>query len=312
MPGKLIICTGLPGSGKTTWAKEEVQKAKLAAFGAVMGLDQIPPVPIVRVNKDDIRAELSATGWQWSPENERDVIAIRDDRIAAALGLGQTVISDDTNFGKHRKALAAIAAGCGATIETKSFLDVPIEECVRRDAQRTGKAQVGRGVIERMAAQYGLLKKEAPSNQTRFAPYTRPENAMPAVICDLDGTLSLLNGRNPYDASNADQDEVNRAVRWAITACFNKFAQIIYLSGRKEQYRPQTEAFLQKNFCPPGPLHMRADDDNRTDWIIKGELFDQHVRGKYDVLFVLDDRNQVVEFWRGLGLSCFQVAEGNF
>jgi len=33
---------------------------------------------------------------------------------------------------------------------------------------------------------------------------------------------------------------------------------------------------------------------------------------KYHVEFVLDDRNQVVNFWRYLGLTCFQVAEGDF
>jgi len=50
----------------------------------------------------------------------------------------------------------------------------------------------------------------------------------------------------------------------------------------------------------------------RKDVIIKQEIYEEHIKDKYDVLFVMDDRNQVVEFWRSIGLTCFQVAEGNF
>jgi hypothetical protein len=52
--------------------------------------------------------------------------------------------------------------------------------------------------------------------------------------------------------------------------------------------------------------------DMRKDAVIKQELFDKYVAGKYNVLFVLDDRNQVVDFWRSIGLTCFQVNYGNF
>jgi len=50
-----------------------------------------------------------------------------------------------------------------------------------------------------------------------------------------------------------------------------------------------------------------------TSGLLKKELYDAHVKDKYDVLFVLDDRDQVVNMWRNeLGLACFQVANGNF
>jgi hypothetical protein len=58
---------------------------------------------------------------------------------------------------------------------------------------------------------------------------------------------------------------------------------------------------------------MRAEKDNRKDSIIKRELFDKHIRDKYHVDFVLDDRDQVVRMWRReLGLTCLQVNYGNF
>lgn len=59
-------------------------------------------------------------------------------------------------------------------------------------------------------------------------------------------------------------------------------------------------------------LFMRRTGDTRKDNIIKREIFNEHIRGKYNVLFVLDDRSRVVREWRAMGLTVFQVAEGNF
>lgn len=57
---------------------------------------------------------------------------------------------------------------------------------------------------------------------------------------------------------------------------------------------------------------MRPEGNNEKDSIIKRRMFDEYIRGKYYVDFVLDDRNQVVEMWRNMGLTCLQVAEGDF
>jgi hypothetical protein len=60
-------------------------------------------------------------------------------------------------------------------------------------------------------------------------------------------------------------------------------------------------------------IFMRPEGNNEKDSVIKKRLFEQHIRGKYYVDFVLDDRDQVVKMWRHeLGLPCLQVAEGNF
>ena len=57
---------------------------------------------------------------------------------------------------------------------------------------------------------------------------------------------------------------------------------------------------------------MRNDFDERKDVIIKREIFEQEIKDKYNVMFILDDRNQCVDFWRKIGLTCFQVDYGNF
>lgn len=295
---KLVMCQGLPGSGKSTWAQ---------SYGWDSSINH---GHVFVVNKDAIRTKLEESGWAWSRENEGDVIAERDRRIVHYLTNYEnvTVVSDDTNYGrKHKVALEAIARACGANFEVKKF-DTPIDECIRRDSLRVGKACVGEAVIRRMAKQHDVQQGYPPA-----VPLLTPEDAPYAIICDLDGTLSLLNGRNPYDASTADQDVCNEPVRNLLEVYYRtQHYDIIYLSGREDKYRPQTETFMRLHHCPPGRIFMRTTGDHRKDWVVKGELFDAHVRGQYNVKFVLDDRNQVVDYWRHIGLTCFQVALGNF
>jgi hypothetical protein len=57
---------------------------------------------------------------------------------------------------------------------------------------------------------------------------------------------------------------------------------------------------------------MRSEYDMRKDSIVKEEIYRQEILGRYNVWLVLDDRNQVVDMWRNLGLRVLQVAPGNF
>lgn len=51
---------------------------------------------------------------------------------------------------------------------------------------------------------------------------------------------------------------------------------------------------------------MRQSKDFRKDSVIKSEIYEAEIKGKYFVEFVLDDRDQVVDLWRKeLKLPCF-------
>lgn len=131
----LICCIGLPGSGKTSWAKQYI--ADHSGW--------------VRVNKDDIRLQLKHQGWKWSQLAENQtVVPERDRQIRTALGAGYSVISDDTNLApKHLYALQDLADEYGATFDVRSFLNVPIGDCIRRDGLRL--EPVGEAVIRKLA-----------------------------------------------------------------------------------------------------------------------------------------------------------------
>lgn len=127
---KVIILKGLPGSGKSTWAKQMLEKY---------------PGQYKRVNKDDLRAMLDNT--IWSKKNEQFVLKIRNSIILAALEDGADVIVDDTNLHpKHERAIRELVQG-KAEIEIK-FFHCDLLTCIARNANRPHP--VSEGVIRGM------------------------------------------------------------------------------------------------------------------------------------------------------------------
>jgi len=136
------------------------------------------------------------------------------------------------------------------------------------------------------------------------------------IIVDMDGTWAKLGDRNPYDESRCHLDPVHEAVDFTIGALVlaNPGLHVVVMSGRDEgRGRAGTERWLGERTTRHSELHMRSAGDTRSDSIVKRELYEAHVLGRYNVKLVLDDRDQVVDLWRrGLGLPCFQVQYGNF
>jgi hypothetical protein len=88
----------------------------------------------------------------------------------------------------------------------------------------------------------------------------------------------------------------------------------VFVSARNEVARPATAEWIEANIeLPHGyELFMRADGDGRDDRVVKREIFDREIRHRFCVRSVLDDRSKVVRMWRALGLTCLQVAPGDF
>ncbi len=280
---KVLILVGLPASGKSTFAKNLLSKYK---------------GQWVRTNKDLLREMLHDS--QWSKANEKFIIQLRDTIILMALEEGKHVVIDDTNFGPHIEHIKELVKG-KATVEINdSFLQVPVEECIKRDLLRP--KSVGKDVIMEIYNKYVKPPVQPPG----YNP-----NLPDAILVDMDGTLALLNGRNPFDASTCEQDLPNKPVLDTVLVWQEK-TQIIIISGRTDDCRIQTERWLEKHGVKYSALYMRKTGDYRKDSIIKEELYGENIANKYNVRFVLDDRQQVVDMWRSLGLTVFQVAEGNF
>lgn len=141
---------------------------------------------------------------------------------------------------------------------------------------------------------------------------------MKTWLVDIDGTLAIRGQWEPYDWHRVGEDTPNGPVIEVVRALSAR-ANIVFVSGRMEQCRPQTLAWLHEHVCEGTlgcfchPLFMQADDDYRRDTVVKREIFEKEIAGRYDVAGVIDDRAQVVRMWREeLGLTCLQVAPGDF
>lgn len=136
---------------------------------------------------------------------------------------------------------------------------------------------------------------------------------MKAIICDIDGTLAHMQGRDPYDYDKVDTDVVDKTIKNILRVFYgNGNYAILIVSGREDACKHETVGWLSKNYVMYDELFMRKHGDYRPDEVIKKEIYDKHIKDKYDVEFVLDDRNKVVKMWREIGLKCLQVAEGDF
>lgn len=136
-----------------------------------------------------------------------------------------------------------------------------------------------------------------------------------AIICDLDGTLALLGGRDPFNPKTIADDQVNAAIANILEVYSHQTLfelQIIFITGRFEKYRQETDVWLHKHGISNYQLFMRKDADFRKDIVYKKEIYEKQISGKFEVLFVLEDRDQTVKMWRELGLTCLQVAYGAF
>lgn len=308
---------GLPGSGKTTFANAWVAK---------------DPSRRARVNRDSLRAMISAGVFLPDTDTgegtERAIRFARDALIKVLLERGLDVVCDDTNLpNKTMRELHGLAAFSGADVEVIDFTNVPVEDCLVRNKYRD--ASVPESVIWDMYTRYVKGKSHPLPIDLRTAdvfdplsvePYVPRINTPSAYLVDLDGTVAHMGTRSPYDADRVHEDRPNAGVIAAVQAVAHYGNEIVFVSGRSDVCRASSVKWISDHVLndrnslriPPFRLHMRPDGDTRPDWQVKLEIFNRNIRDFYRVIGVFDDRKQVVIMWRSLGLTVFQVAEGEF
>lgn len=305
--GLLVIMCGLPGSGKTTKARELV--------GA------LPPGEAVAISRDDLRLTYYGTKSGLTSEQEHQITALQHFQINRALERGLTVVVHDCNLRmQYRKQLASLADNTGTQWIMVDLTGVSLEVCLARNDLR--EHRVPESVIVNMYERYIKHLKGAPMPEPPRGVvdvvFERelyvPDTSKPkAVIVDIDGTVALHEGiRSPYDPTRYHLDKPNLPVIDMIRhEAYDLGNKILFTSGRHVKYFNVSEEWLyQEVKVPIERLFMRPGDG--PDHIIKLDLFDKHIRENYNVLRVYDDRNRVVAAWRSIGLTCLQVADGNF
>lgn len=294
---KLLILCGLPASGKSTYAN---------AWGAE------DPENRRRINYDDLRIELYGDGWKFNRPEENAMKKVALDRAKKALSSGLSVVIDNTNLSSNvREVWINLAKSLG--VESEVFeIDTPLEVCVQRDRLRQGTKRVGRAVIERMALFHGMIDWSSPKYG---------ERAKDFVIVDVDGTIADCEWRRKEASKGGKLDwpkffslvsndkPIERIVR--LVRLISAHYRILVVSGRPiDSCGIATEDWLEKHgqfFYDH--LFMRSHPST-PDYEVKQEILD--LLPKERIAFVLDDRDQVVKMWRANGITCLQVADGDF
>lgn len=306
---KLVIMRGLPGCGKSTQAREWVEKY---------------PNERAEVNRDAIRLMLG--GYTvGSHAQEAMVTKVQHQAIHDLLKAGVDVISSDTNLpAKFLRELYRIAYSVGAEVTVHDMTDVPIGTVLERNKNRKDKEPVPTAVIMKMynnnikGQGYPLPLPDLDS-AGKAPDFYYGDADLPVVdICDIDGTVASCEGiRSPYDYSRVSKDRPRKPVIDVLHDRHKAGKGLIFMSGRPDinNVRRDTEEWLWTYIgLPFEALLMRpADRLQINDAIVKRDLFDDNIRGNYNIGVVLDDRDRVVNMWRRqLGLDCLQVNYGEF
>lgn len=142
----------------------------------------------------------------------------------------------------------------------------------------------------------------------------------PCVIFDLDGTLCNAKHRQQFIAtrprnwdawnSGISQDLVNIPVEIVFKSLKNTYSKLkmIVLTGRTDNYKDETELWLNKHSIKYDELYMRKQNDRRDDTVVKGEVVD-FLEKKYNILCVFENRKRVVNMWVNRGIWVFDCGQ---
>lgn len=294
----VLILKGLPGSGKTTFAQSWIQE---------------DPKNRVRTNKDDIRAMLNY-GAYHNGQFEQLVVAIEDQAILAAIKAGKDIVCDNTNLRPvHERRIRKLVAH-RAEIFVKIF-DAPLNHCLRWNETRRGHSNyVPPAAIRQMASDWEQWRNvDCHWEPPVIGQYSHTEGLPDAIWVDCDGTLAHNDGhRSYYDYAHVENDTYDEVIGDICRAEREKGTKVIVVSGRDEWCKEATARWLAKHGFEWDEMYFRADDDKRSDDVVKLEIFAKHIQGRYNIKFCLDDRSKVVNALRTFGLKVLQVDVGDF
>lgn len=294
------ITIGPAGCGKSTWARDIAKR-----FGST----QI-------IERDIIRQPYYDSGKTMNDNIEKEVTDEQTRQILEACSspLVERIIISDTNLNpKTRDRLKSIFKEQGIDIEYVIFDKVLYKDCLSQNDQREGWKRVPLHVMQRMYIQF---REEFPLKH--FVAPEDKDKLPPAYIFDIDGTVAKMHDRSPYDWHLVDEDSPHYDVLHMAQDLYSLGNEIIFVSGRDGICRAQTEKWLDRWFAKDDPfnrqykLFMRPVASTMKDSIVKHDLFHENIAQNYFVKGVFDDRDQVVDMWRKMGLRTYQVAEGAF
>lgn len=140
-----------------------------------------------------------------------------------------------------------------------------------------------------------------------------------AIIVDLDGTLSDDTARSHYVTDGKRDfntyhflasEDPRHEFCYQIVNRFIVDTRVIFLTGRPESTRQATVNWLKDRcgFVTGYDLIMRPDGVYIKNHIFKQNIYNTQIKGRYNILFAIDDLEEVCNMWQENGvmaLNCF-------
>ena len=221
---KIILTQGIQGSGKTTYAKQWVEK---------------DPVNRVRWNNDDCR---KMCGPYWIPERENFISEIREKFILNAMKMGKDIVVDDMNLNQKTIAYYNDLVDYFNLNNTKTKEEaydlvyktffIPLEECIKRDSLRPNP--IGEKIIKETFNRYKYYMRDLNNAEILYNRIELDKSLPNCIIVDLDNTLAYAFKRPWFGVEAASQmvlDKVNEQLKTILNS-FNSNIEIIIMSGR--------------------------------------------------------------------------------
>ena len=228
---KLILLVGIPGSGKTTYAKNYIEQNS----------------DTIHLSSDAIRKELY--GDEAIQGNPGDVFALMQKRAVEALNEGYDVIYDATNIARRDRASIISICPKFAKIEAH-IIWAPIETCIERDATRD--RTVGKAVIDKMLKRFQAPYYDEGIDEIIII---RPD------FWDWDGhnyaEQCFIDMRIPHDNPHHTLDVIDHC--WeAQEYLFNKNVtneDLVFATLRHDIGKPYVKAFIDSKGNPCEQAH---------------------------------------------------------
>jgi predicted kinase len=278
----------LSGAGKSTYAQE------LVAQGWC------------ELNRDQWRFHFFCEGKQdWSlykftkerenkvTEQLEELWKLNSGQHSAGFYQRNVVVSNTNLNQKDHDYWKAKAEEVGYEFEVKYF-DITLEEALKRDSKR-GALAVGREVL------FGQWKKWLEI--TNYKRYVPDESKPKAIWIDLDGTLAINTHRGHHDYDKVITDTPRLDVISMLSAWMESDGLTpVFMSGRPDSCREDTVKWLLNYFDDVPYLYMRTTGDNRSDRIVKEELFWEYLEPNWNIVAAVDDRPRITRLEIDLGI----------
>lgn len=302
---KLILTRGIPGSGKSTWAKSWVSE---------------DPEHRIRFNWDDMRNMM---GPYWIPSREpiNKHILWAAVNSAAYNDRPYDIVIDNMNLNpkdwkqyedwilNYNNSLNSEETNTQYVLEFKDFF-TPIEECIKRDSMRINP--IGEKTIREIYNKYRHFIQT--TNVEKYVNnLIKPDPDKPyCVVIDMDSTTCFNINKRPWYGKGATEEMINDIENPGVCDIIRTLESqypIIVATGRDTSQAEVTEQWLKQHNIHPTECYYRKYNDFRKGPEVKREQIEKIIE-KYNVLVIFEDCEPIVQMYRDMGLTVLQPNKG--